>query len=326
MQFDAERREDPRHEVAPAARSDAKALAMLVERLSIEVSPKEVLHSGHALGVPAGTRTFITRLPRGSFEDTRAAAVALRQAGLQPVPHVAVRTVPDAGTLERWLRFFVRDAGVEEILLIAGSQERPLGAFGETADTLASGVIEGSGLRAVSFAGHPEGHPVADADELQRAIDVKNEFAARTGLSCALVTQFFFDATPVIAWERRLRERGNRLPIDPGLHGVTGVPSLLKHALACGIGASVKALSAHGSGGILQFAQIRTPDALAQALAAALANDPDSLFRGFHLFPLGGLAKTVDWMAQVQRSAAGTSLAEGVPGAGAEDGIARPPQ
>lgn len=305
MQFDAARRDDVGDDAAPAAGSDAKALAMLVERLSFELSPKEALRSGHDLAVPAGTRAFITRLPKGSFEETLEASIVLKRAGLQPVPHVTVRTVPDRSALELWLRRFVRDAGVEEILLIAGSQERPLGVFGQTADILASGVLEGSGLRAVSFAGHPEGHPVADADALLRAVDAKNEFAVRTGLSCALVTQFFFDATPVIAWERRLREHGNRLPVDPGLHGVTGVPSLLKHALACGIGASVKALSAHGGGGLLQFAQIRTPDALAQAIATAVANDPGSLFRSFHLFPLGGLAKTVDWMAQVRRAAAG---------------------
>ncbi|MFG1426784.1 methylenetetrahydrofolate reductase [Roseixanthobacter glucoisosaccharinicivorans] len=313
MQIDAERRDAVREAAAPAARADGAALAQLVKGLSFELSPKEALRNAHALGVPSGTRTFITRLPKGSFEETLEAAVVLKQAGLQPVPHVTVRTVPDAVTLEQWLRRFVREAGVEEILLIAGSQERALGAFGETTDILASGVIEGAGLRAVSFAGHPEGHPVAGADALQRAIDGKNEFALRTGLSCALVTQFFFDAAPVIAWEKQLREGGNRLPVDPGLHGVTGVPSLLKHALACGIGASVKALSAHGGGGILQFAQIRTPDALARAIASAVAKDPDSLFRSFHLFPLGGLAKTVEWMAQVRHAAAGVASAPDVP-------------
>ncbi|MCS0502904.1 methylenetetrahydrofolate reductase [Ancylobacter mangrovi] len=302
MQFSSAER-DRAHADETVGRPDhALALAALAQRFSIEVSPKEALRGAAELDVPAGTRTFVTRLPKGSFEETLAAASALKRAGLDPVPHVTARTIPDAPTLEAWLTRFVREAGVREILLIAGSNEQPAGAFAETADVLRTGIVEASGLQAVNFAGHPEGHPSADAAELQRALDLKNEFAARTGLPCALVTQFFFDAAPVIAWEKRLRQQGNSLPVDPGLHGVTGVPSLLKHALACGIGASIKALSSH-SGGMLQFAQIRTPDALARAIAEARASDPDSLFRGFHLFPLGGLARTVSWIRQLRGDA-----------------------
>lgn len=279
--------------------AESKALRDLSGRFSIEVSPKEALRPADDLRrLPVGTRTFIPRLPKGSFDETLAASVALRQAGLAPVPHVTARTIPDAATLEQWLQRFIREAGVTEILLIAGDKDRAVGQFSDTQSVLRSGVIEASGLQAISFAGHPEGHPNADAASLKRAIEFKNEFAERTGLSAVPVTQFFFDAAPVIAWEKRLRAEGNRLPVDPGLHGATSVPSLLKHALACGIGASVKALSSH-SGGVLQFAQIRTPDKLARDIAAAKAADAGSLFRNFHLFPLGGLARTMSWITDV---------------------------
>ena len=301
MQLDFAGRDRGRSDGTVERVSENRLLGTLADSFSLEVSPKEALRSAQDLDVPAGTRTFITRLPKGSFEETLAAAVALSRLGLRPVPHVTARTIPDRPTLEKWLQRLVREAGVSEILLIAGSNDHPAGSFAATADVLTTGVVEASGLTGVNFAGHPEGHPVAAESDLRRAIDLKNEFAGRTGLACALVTQFFFDAAPVIAWEKRLREQGNRLPIDPGLHGVTGVPSLLKHALACGIGASMKALSSH-SGGMLQFAQMRTPDVLARAIAEAHAHDPESLFRGFHVFPLGGLARTVSWIKQVRGS------------------------
>ncbi|WP_131120151.1 methylenetetrahydrofolate reductase [Lichenihabitans psoromatis] len=271
------------------------SLAALAADLSIEVTPKEALRGAAGLGeLPPRTRTFITRLPKGSFEETLAAAMRLRACGLNPVPHFTARTTADATTLARRLDRMVVEAGVEEILLVAGSNDRPEGPFASTIDILKCGVIESSGLRALNVAGHPEGHPQANEAELHRALDAKNEFAARTGMPVALVTQFFFDAAPVIAWEERIRVLGNKLPIDPGLHGVTGMTSLMKHALACGVGASVKVL-AQRSGNLLQFAQIHAPDAMLGELAAAKAADASSMFRNVHMFPLGGFERTVAW-------------------------------
>ena len=271
------------------------AVVRLAANSSIEVSPKEAQTGVEGLeALPRGTRTFITRLPKGNFEQTLAAAAQLHARGLSPVPHVTARTVPDAATLEAWLRRFVNEAGVEEILLVAGSNEAVEGAFADTLPILKIGVLENSGLKAINVAGHPEGHPQASDDDLRRALDEKNEFAARTGLPVTLVTQFFFDASPVIAWEQKIRKQGNRLPIDPGIHGVTGVAKLLKHAIACGVGASAKVLSAH-AGSLLQLAQIRSPEELVRNLAHSTATDANSLFRNFHFFPLGGFAKTVAW-------------------------------
>jgi methylenetetrahydrofolate reductase (NADPH) len=281
------------------------SLAPLARDISIEVSPKEALRGAEGLErLPKSMRTFITRLPRGSFEETLAAATHLRKQGFRPVPHLTARTTPDTKTLAERLKRLIGEADVEEILLVAGSVEQPEGTFSDTLEILESGVIESSGLRALNVAGHPEGHPQAEDADLARALEAKNDFASRTQMPVVLVTQFFFDAAPVIAWEKRIRQSGNRLPIDPGLHGMTSATRLLKHAIACGVGASVKALGSH-SGNILQFAQIRSPEAMALALAAAKARDPECLFRNIHLFPLGGFEQTVDWANGVRRAGSG---------------------
>ena len=271
------------------------SLALFASSYSIEITPKDALRSiGGLSRLPLRTRTFITRLPKGSFEETLFAAASLRDLGLRPVPHLTARTTPDARTLANRLRRLVEEAGVEEILLVAGSDDQPEGVFTNVVEMLGSGVLEASGLRSLSMAGHPEGHPLAEEADLNRALDAKNEFAARTGMQVVLVTQFFFDAAPVIAWEKRLRAAGNKLPIDPGIHGVTGVTSLMRYALACGVGASVRILGQR-SGNLLQFAQHHAPDHLIGELAAARATDPSSRFRNIHLFPLGGFEKSVTW-------------------------------
>ena len=74
----------------------------------------------------------------------------------------------------------------------------------------------------------------------------------------------------------------------------------MKHALACGVGASVKVL-AQRSGNLLQFAQIHAPDAMLGELAAAKVADPSSLFRNIHLYPLGGFERTVAWADNLRR-------------------------
>ena len=61
-------------------------------------------------------------------------------------------------------------------------------------------------------------------------------FAERSGAELYVVTQFCFEAEPVIAWDRRIQAEGNRLPIYIGVPGLATIKTLLAHAKACGIG------------------------------------------------------------------------------------------
>ena len=51
-----------------------------------------------------------------------------------------------------------------------------------------------------------------------------------------------------MAWERRIREAGNRLPVHVGLPGLTSPTRLLRFGLSCGVGPSLKVLRQQAGG------------------------------------------------------------------------------
>ena len=58
----------------------------------------------------------------------------------------------------------------------------------------------------------------------------------------ALATQFAFDARPIIAWADALRAEGITLPVHIGIAGPAKLQTLIKFAIACGVGPSLKVL------------------------------------------------------------------------------------
>ncbi len=86
-------------------------------------------------------------------------------------------------------------------------------------DALGTGLFADNGITSIAVAGHPEGSPDISEDEIRKALDWKNNFAAKTGADMRIVTQFSFDPRLVIAWSRRLARAGNRLPIHVGVAG-----------------------------------------------------------------------------------------------------------
>ena len=73
------------------------------------------------------------------------------------------------------------------------------------------------------MAGHPEGSPDITDELIKDALAWKNGFAERTGAELDIVTQFAFEAEPIIAWDRRINAEGNRLPIRFGLPGLATI-------------------------------------------------------------------------------------------------------
>ncbi len=277
-----------------ARNSFSPAVRTFAAGFSIEALPREVEHAPDDLAaLPPGTRVYLTRLATAPFSDSVRAAKRVRELGFRPVPHISARALRDERELREDLAALVSEAGVDDVLLVAGAQKHATGAFADTIPVLETGAFQDVGIARIGLAGHPEGHPDADDARLQRALDAKNAFAAATGLELYLITQFFFDAAPVIAWERRIRERGNRLPIRAGLHGVAGAADLFKHAIDCGIGSSIGVLAEHKS--LFHLALVRAPDRLLADLAGAAAADPESLLTAAHFFPLGALKRTVDY-------------------------------
>jgi methylenetetrahydrofolate reductase (NADPH) len=280
----------------------AQILRDLAATASVEVTPRDAGRLGELAGLlPAGSTVYITALPTADLAELVDAAADIRRAGHVPVPHIPVRGLASLEQLDGLLGRLESQAGVDDVLVVGGSVKAPKGGLTNTMQVLHSGLLERHGIRRVGVAGHPEGSPDIPPEAVRAALAEKNEFARSSSLEFRVVTQFALAAAPYVAWERAAREAGNRLPVVAGMPGVTSPPKLLRFALACGIGPSVEVLRKQ-SGGLLKLATTRMwkPDALVGGIVDAIQSDPDSLFRGIHMFPFGGLRETAVWLADMR--------------------------
>ena len=245
-----------------------------------------------------GATVFITFLPGSSFADTVAVAVRLRREGLNPVPHFAARSIPSRAFLDENLARLTGEAGVDQALLIGGALNQPLGEFSNTMELLDTGLFDRYGVGRIGIAGHPEGSPDIPDVQIRAALAWKNAFAERTGASLYVVTQFCFEAAPVIAWDKRIRADGNRLPVYIGIPGLASLKALIGHAKACGVGPSMRFLTRQARN-VAKLLTVTAPDRLVAGLAAYRATDPRCGIHGVHVYPLGGLGKSARWAQAV---------------------------
>ena len=245
-----------------------------------------------------GATVFITFLPGSSFADTIAVAVRLRREGFNPIPHFAARSIPSRAFLDENLARLTGEAGVDQALLIGGAINQPLGEFSSTMQLLDTGLFDSYGIGRIGIAGHPEGSPDIPDAQIRSALAWKNAFAERTGASLYIITQFCFEAAPVIAWDRRIQAEGNRLPVYIGIPGLASLKALIGHAKACGVGPSMRFLTRQARN-VTKLLNVTAPDRLVAGLAAYRATDPQCGVRGVHVYPLGGLRKSARWAQAV---------------------------
>ena len=238
--------------------------------------------------LPRGTRIYLSAVPGRAADETITAAIRLRAAGFEPVPHVAVRNFASGAALDDFLARLNGEAGVRRALVIAGDREA-CGPFRSAADAIDSGLFRRRGLRTLGIAGYPQGHPRIGNDELFRALAAKIAAAEATGLAVEIVTQFCFDGHAILGYVARLRAFGFEHPIRIGLAGPTGIGTLLRYASRCGVRASAQAL-AHRTGLFRQMFALTTPDDIVRALAEAAPQNVSA-----HFFSFGGLPATARW-------------------------------
>lgn len=271
----------------------------LVQGFSVETTPGSAAKvDDFAALLPAGTVVNVTQLPGTALTDTIAVCKRLRAEGMEPVPHIAARSLSGEAELASYLEGLVAEAGVREVLVVGGGVDRPAGAYAESMDVLRSGRLEAAGIRKVGVAGHPEGSPDISADGLATALAAKNDWAAKTGIETYIETQFCFDAGAILAWEKSIRAAGNTLPIHIGVPGLASLKTLLKFAQVSGIGPSMRVLTRQ-TRNIARLLTVQAPDRLLVGLTDGILADPDCLIRHLHFYPFGGLAKTVSWIDQV---------------------------
>jgi methylenetetrahydrofolate reductase (NADPH) len=271
-------------------------VAALIGACSIELSPRDEL-AGEALRklVAPGTTVFVNHPPSVTHHDIVAACTRLHRAGFDPVPHVAARRLANFTQANDFLQRAAGEAGVECILLIGGD-DSPMGPFRASLDLLATGVVERHGIGQVAFGGYPEGHPAIDAPALDAALQAKVALARQRGLAVSLVTQFGFEAEPILRWIAAQRAVGIDCVVHVGVAGPATVATLAKFAIRCGIGASLRALAR----GHTAFARIMAetgPDRLIDELIAG--ETAVAPIAGLHVFTFGGVRRTAEWIRLV---------------------------
>ena len=266
---------------------------------SIEVTPTGATKIGSFRDCLApGTTVNVTFLPGTDPSDTIAVAERLHNDGMRPVPHLAARSLRDAGQLDELLTAFTTRCGVEEVLCIGGGVDNPVGDFSATIEVLESGLIQKHGIRHIGVAGHPEGSPDISDEEIATALSAKNELAARDGLELYIETQFCFEADIVLDWERRVREAGNRLPIRIGIPGPATIKTLFRFAQISGIGPSMRFVAKQAKN-VAKLMTVQSPHLLIAGLAEGMAADEGCLIRHFHYYPFGGFARTAAYAGAI---------------------------
>ncbi|MBR3369831.1 MAG: methylenetetrahydrofolate reductase [Rhodobacteraceae bacterium] len=276
---------------------DSAALEALMQGYSIEVMPRtaEKIADFRAI-LPAGTRVYIAHIDGTPISDMVATAARLRAQGMEPMPHFPARIINDRAELSDWVARYQGEADVRQALVLGGGVSTPKGAYDNSMQVLETGLFDG--FDRLHVAGHPEGNrdigPDGGHEIILNALRWKQSFAQSTGVKMAIVTQFAFEAKPVIAWADGLRAKGVTLPVHLGVAGPAKLQTLIKFAVACGVGPSLRVLQKRAkdvSKLLLPF----EPTELLSELAAHKAATPDFALEHVHFFPLGGIKANADW-------------------------------
>jgi len=277
---------------------DKRLIQDFAKSYSIETTVREAKRvERFADLVPKGTWIYIAHIPGTDLQETVDLATRLRKEDMEPVPHVVGRRFETFEVLDNFLGQLAGQAGVEQVLAVAGDIPEPAGEIESALQVLESGVLEKRGIRRVGVAAHPEGHKQVNDNVLRAALRQKNAYAKRTGVYVYLVTQFTFSAEPVIEWEAKTPEIGE-LSYMVGLPGLASPASLLKFALDCGVGASLEAF-AKRAGKFTRLLTVATPDDSLVNLVQYKEKKPASHLAGIHLFPFGGFKRTAVWVNKI---------------------------
>lgn len=271
-------------------------LARFVQHVSTEItSHDDDVVPSLAATLPPGTTVYVAHTPKSSLDDVVRVALEVQAAGLRASPHLVARRIASAAELDR-AASSLRGAGVEQVLVIAGDSAQPAGPYACSLQLLESGVLTQARIRRVAVAGHPEGHPAVGEADLWSALRAKQAWAERAGVSMHIVTQFGFDPEAICTWAGSLESRGIRLQVHAGMAGPTPLPRLIRYAMACGVGASVrgamrnfKAMS--GLAGLATSAE----DMLV-GLASGRETVASARIVQPHVFAFGGSVATARWL------------------------------
>jgi methylenetetrahydrofolate reductase (NADPH) len=288
----ADRAEAPA--AGPTLEEERRDISTLLAGASLELSSRDPAEIDACAGLlEPGTAVYISMPPGQTYHGTVALASRLKRAGFRPVPHVAARRIVSREALDEYLARAAGDAGVDGALVIGGDSHRPSGPFDSSLALLETGLFERHGIVKIMVAGYPEGHPKIASSALETALVAKKTLARRAGIELGVVTQFCFEAEPILSWVAKMK--GHGLPVRAGLAGPASLPRLLRYAALCGIGNSVRALKARPQA--ITRLMIESGPEMALRDLARRAGPP---ITGVHFFCFGGLVRTARWLRAIR--------------------------
>jgi len=270
-----------------------------LENCSIEATPHERDRvEKFPTFLDAGSTVYVAHPPKVTIGEVVDMAKCLMQAGYLPVPHIVARKIEDRGQLDTTLGKLA-DAGIDRLLVVAGDPAEPAGEFSDSLAILRTGLVTHHGFHQVAIAGHPEGNRAVGPTALRQALLDKCTFAVQSKLDMYIVTQFGFDPDLVIAWERRTATDNVSLPVRVGMAGRAPFRQLIRYAMRCGVGTSLKTVIGMTSA-MTHLAHLPGPDELVTTFARYRAANSASRLVGAHLFAFGGLEPSARWLNAVQ--------------------------
>jgi len=278
------------------------ALEALLEGYSIEVMPRTAAKVDDFRDhLPKGTRVYIAHIDGTEIEDIVATAKRLRDEGYEPMPHFPARSIEGPATLADWIRRYQVEAGVKQGLILAGGISTPRGSFHSSMQLLETGLFDDAGFTHLHVAGHPEGNRDIDPDggeaEVNAALKWKQDFANRSDAEFAIATQFAFEAGPMADWADRLAANGIEMPVHLGIAGPAKLQTLIKFAIACGVGPSLKVLQKRAKD-VSKLLLPMEPTEVLTNLANLKAEGRARNIEKIHFFPLGGIKTNAAWATE----------------------------
>ena len=277
-------------------------LERFVRDFSIEVMPRtaEKIENFKNL-LPISTRVYIAHIEGTPIEDMVKTARRLAEDGFATMPHFPARIIKDKATLNEWISRYQGEAGVNQALLLAGGVSNPCGEYESSMDLLETGLFDKANFKNIHIAGHPEGNKDIDPDGSTRNVDAalkwKQNYKNITDAEMAIATQFAFEAGPIIEWASSIKNAGIDIPIHIGIAGPAKLQTLIKFAIACGVGPSLKVLQKRATD-VTKLLLPYEPTEVLSELADHKAKNSDFNITNVHFFPLGGIKTNAKWVTE----------------------------
>lgn len=264
---------------------------------SIEVGAQHV-HGGKLNRdmLPSGTSVYITDVGVDPLDQIVKAALMVTEMGYRPVPHIPARRIESKGALDERLSRLSTEAGVFDILIIAGEAESQMGPYSKTLEVLQTGLIDQLGITHVGVGGHPEGNVAYGDVDVTQTLKDKLDFAVQSDAEFRIVTQFGFDGPKFVNWAQGVANAGIKTPIHLGVAGPAKITTLIKYAAMCGVGNSLSFFKKR-TGAIAQLATKHSPEDVISSIENAWKNELGNIAQ-MHIFPFGGLQASADWLTQ----------------------------